>query len=114
MASGSRLLIVSYWPIFLTLLANNLVSGGDYFTALTCINGEYVCTNDLTPLNTFTTRSFPQCVGACASTKNPAVCTGLNYYAATNTCSLFGNAEPQYVVQSGCKYFTVFRYILLF
>jgi hypothetical protein len=84
-----------------------------YLTALTCINGKYVCANDSTPLNTFTTQSFPQCVGSCASTKNPAACIGVNYHAATNTCSLFGNAQPQYVVQPGCKYFTVCRYKML-
>jgi PAN domain len=113
MASGSRQLIVGCWPILLTLLAYNLVLGNVYLTALTCINGKYVCANDSTPLNTFTTRSLSQCASACAGTKNPDACTGLNYYAATNTCSLLGNTQSPYVIQPGCKHFTVCRYNML-
>lgn len=100
-----------FYSLFLMTLADNVVPFDAVqlmsFTPLKSVSDEYVCAMGIAPWSVFTTRKIQKCVSAC--TRNPTACDGVNYYEATSTCGLFDDDQVYYVVQPGCKFYTVCR-----
>ena len=77
------------------------------FTSLKSIDGDDVCAVDISPVMSIGVRSEIQCTIDCLKRPSPTKCIGVNYQKESKTCDIFDNDQTAFVVQSGCKYYTV-------
>ena len=77
------------------------------FTSLKSIDGDDVCAVDISPVMSIGVRSEIQCTIECLERQSPTQCIGVNYQKESKTCDIFDNDQTAFVVQSGCKYYTV-------